>query len=266
VTTRFDRDTAVRSLGQGRYEARIDRGWYVVRGPNGGYIAAILLRALAHAVGDAARAPRSLTVHYLAPPSDGEALIETRVERRGRSLMSMSARLLQQVRLLALALAAFSLPREAASFRDVSPPAVPPPDRCIEIPKRIPIHERFEQRWALGAPPFSGGDIALAGGWIRIAEGARDLDAPLVAAFTDAWPPAVFGRMTDEQIGAAVPTIDLTIHFRSSLPPAGVNPGDFALCVFRSRYARDGFLEEDGEIFSRSGELLAHSRQLALLL
>src|SRR5262249_36339860 len=131
--------------------------------------------------------------------------------------------------------------------------------------KRIPIHERFEQRWALGAPPFSGGYIALAGGWIRIAEGARDLDAPLVAAFTDAWPPAVFGRLRDDQIRAAVPTIDLTIHLPTPLPPAGVAPGGFALCVFRSRYARDGFLEEDGEIFSASGELLAHSRQLALL-
>jgi acyl-CoA thioesterase len=263
VITRFDRDTAVRALADGVYEARIDRGWYVVRGPNGGYIAAILLRALADTVGDPERAPRSLTVHYLAPPSDGEARIETTIERRGRSLTSVSARLLQQDRLLAIALGAFSLPREAASFSDVLPPVVSPPEQCVEIPKRIPIHERFEQRWALGAPPFSGGYIALAGGWIRIAEG--DLDAPLVAAFTDAWPPAVFGRLTEGQIGAAVPTIDLTIHFRTPLPPAGVKPGDFALCVFRSRYARDGFLEEDGEIFSASGELLAHSRQLALL-
>jgi acyl-CoA thioesterase len=265
MTTRFDRDTHVEARGGGRYEARIDRGWYVVRGPNGGYIAAILLRALADAVGDPERAPRSLTVHYTTPPSDGPAWIETRVERVGRSLTTLSARLLQEDRLLALALAAFSLPREAPSFRDVSPPEVPAPEQCIEIPKRIPIHERFEQRWAIGAPPFSGGDMALGGGWIRIAEGARELDAPLVAAFTDAWPPAVFGRMTDSQMGAAVPTIDLTIHFRTPLPPAGVRPGDFALCVFRSRYARDGFLEEDGEIWSRTGELLAHSRQLALL-
>jgi acyl-CoA thioesterase len=267
TTTRFDRDTAVQPLGDGRYAARIDPGWTVLRGPNGGYVAAILMRALTEAVADPARAPRSLTIHYTAPAVDGEAVIETRVERRGRSLTSISARLLQGDRLIALALAAFSQPRETLEFRDAAPPDAPPPERCIEIPKRIPIHERFEQRWAIGSPPFSGGDIALSGGWIRLAEaeGRRTLDAPLAAAFSDAWPPAVFGRLTERPAGA-VPTIDLTIHFRSALPPKGFTPGDFALCVFRSRYARDGFLEEDGEIWSASGELLAHSRQLALLL
>lgn len=264
--TRFDRDTAVRAIGDGRYEARIDPGWFVVRGPNGGYIAALMLRALADRVNDLARAPRSLTVHYTAPPVEGPAWIETTIERSGRSLTSVSARLLQGDRLLALALAAFSLPREATSFRDVSPPQVLPPEQCLELPRRIPIHERFEQRWAIGSLPFSGGEIALSGGWIRLAEGTRPLDAPLAAAFSDAWPPAVFGRLSERQMTGGVPTIDLTIHFRSALPPADVAPGDFALCVFRSRYARDGFLEEDGEIWSASGELLAHSRQLALLL
>jgi acyl-CoA thioesterase len=265
--SRFERDTSVETRGDGRYEARIDPGWFVVRGPNGGYVAAILLRALAHAVGDPSRAPRSLTVHYTAPPVEGPAEVETRIERRGRKLTSVSARLRQGDRLLALALAAFSQSREAPSFRDLSPPEAPAPERCVAVPKLIPIHERFEQRWAIGAPPFSGGDVALAGGWIRLAEaeGSGTLDAPLVAAFCDAWPPSVFGRLTEPKAGG-VPTIDLTIHFRTALPPQGLRPGDFALCVFRSRYARDGFLEEDGEIWSAGGELLAHSRQLALLL
>jgi acyl-CoA thioesterase len=265
--SRFERDTAVELRGEGHYEARIDPGWFVVRGPNGGYVAAILLRALAHAVGDASRAPRSLTVHYTAPPVEGPARIETRVERRGRKLTSVSARLRQGDRLLALALAAFSQSREAPAFRDLSPPEVAPPERCVAIPKRIPIHERFDQRWAVGAPPFSGSQSAFAGGWIRLteAEGFAALDAPLVAAFCDAWPPSVFGRLTEPQAGG-VPTIDLTIHFRTALPAETVRLGDFALCVFRSRYSRDGFLEEDGEIWSADGELLAHSRQLALLL
>jgi acyl-CoA thioesterase len=265
--SRFERDTAVEPRGDGRYEARIDPGWFVVRGPNGGYVAAILLRALAHAVGDASRAPRSLTVHYTAPPVEGAAEVETRVERRGRKLTSLSARLRQGDRLLALALAAFSQSREAPGFRDLSPPQAAAPEHCVAIPRRIPIHERFEQRWAIGAPPFSGADSALAGGWIRLAEaeGRGPLDAPLVAAFCDAWPPSIFGRLTAPKAGG-VPTIDLTIHFRSALPAEGERPGDFALCVFRSRYSRDGFLEEDGEIWSAGGELLAHSRQLALLL
>jgi len=268
MTSRFDLDTAVQPLGDGRYQARIDPGWFVVRGPNGGYVGAILLRALTAAVDDPERAPRSLTIHYTAPPVAGPAEIDTAVERRGRSLTTVSARLRQGDRLLGLAIAAFSKPREAPSFRDAAPPELPPPERCTPLPKRIAIHERYEQRWGLGPLPFSGGssEIALSGGWIRLAEGTRPLDAPLVAAFTDAWPPAVFARFTPEQVGAGIPTVDLTIHFRAPLPPPDVRPGDFVLAAFRSRYARDGFLEEDGEIWSAGGELLAHSRQLALLL
>jgi hypothetical protein len=61
--TRFDRDTAVVPQSDGVYEARIDRGWWIVVGPNGGYVGAILMRAMEHAVGDPSRAPRSVTVH-----------------------------------------------------------------------------------------------------------------------------------------------------------------------------------------------------------
>ncbi|MDJ0787244.1 MAG: thioesterase family protein, partial [Myxococcota bacterium] len=53
--TRFDRDTAVSHLGDGRYEARLDRGWWIIRGPNGGYLAAILTRAMQARVGDPSR-------------------------------------------------------------------------------------------------------------------------------------------------------------------------------------------------------------------
>src|ERR671931_54233 len=91
----FDRETAVRPLGEGRFESRLNRAWWVHRGPNGGYLAAIVLRALTEAVGDASRAPRSLTVHYAAPPAEGALDIATSVERAGRSLTTGSARLTQ---------------------------------------------------------------------------------------------------------------------------------------------------------------------------
>ena len=44
--SRFSTDTAVRSMGAGCYAADIDRGWWIERGPNGGYLAAIVLRAI----------------------------------------------------------------------------------------------------------------------------------------------------------------------------------------------------------------------------
>ncbi len=107
--TRFSRDTAASPLGDGAYEVQLDTAWWVVRGPNGGYVAACLVNAMRGEV-DAGRALRSLTVHYTAVPAEGEARVQVRVERSGRSMTSVSARMTQGDRLLALALAAFSGP------------------------------------------------------------------------------------------------------------------------------------------------------------
>jgi hypothetical protein len=159
VTTRFDRDTEVRRIdappGIIAWEGRIDRGWWVARGPNGGYIAAILLRALAGAV-EADRAPRSLTIHYTAPPEEGPVRVEARVEHVGRSLSTVSRRMLQGERLLALALAAFSKPRVGPPFGDTPMPDARPPEDCKPFASMIPMHERYDYRLAVGAAPGSG--------------------------------------------------------------------------------------------------------------
>jgi acyl-CoA thioesterase len=107
--------------------------------------------------------------------------------------------------------------------------------------------------------PCAGGEAALTGGWIAFADGPQALDAPALAMLTDAWLPAPFARLS-EPVGA--PTIDLTIHFRA--PELVV--GEPVLAVFRSRFAHAGFFEEDGELWSADGRLLAQSRQLGLLL
>lgn len=266
--TRFDRDTAVRRVGEDAWEGRIDPAWSVLRGPNGGYVAAIVLRALTEAVDDPARAPRSLTVHYVRPAGDGPVTVSVVLERRGRSLTSCTARLAQDDRLVATAMAAFSAARPGPEFCDLTPPTAPPP---AEVPVSRPpddapeIARRWETRWAVGAPPQPGAPpagAAVAGGWIRLEE-PHLLDACMVAAVTDAWLPPVFARVGQP---FAVPTVDLTVHFRTSLPRPGATPDDFALATFRTSAATEGFLEEDGEVWSADGVLLAQSRQLAAIL
>lgn len=265
--TRFERDSAVVRRDEDTFEARIDPAWSVVRGPNGGYLAAIILRALEARVGDPVRVPRSMTVHYVAPPEAGEVSIRTRLERVGRSLSSCSARVVQSDRLVALALAACSAPRPGPSFCDLEPPTVPPSEALVPSvppPDAPPIASRWDTRWALGRVEPGGPRAAHAvtGGWIRPEE-PQLLDAPAVAAVADAWMPAIFTRV-DEPL--FVPTIDLTVHFRSRLPHPGLAAGAFVLAVFRTTVAADGFMEEDGEVWAPDGTLLAQSRQLAATL
>jgi acyl-CoA thioesterase len=263
VATAFEAHTAVQPRADGSLEGRIDPSWNVVRGPNGGYVAAIVLRAMLAAVDDPARTPRSLTVHYLAAPAPGPVTVHPRLERVGRSLATVSARMDQDGRTVGLALAAFSPPWPGVEFQDESMPSVPPPDELEpfpEVPAAPDFLQHWDQRWALGPPPFSGADSAQTGGWIRPAE-PQELDAPLVAAIMDAWPPALFSRLTEPVVA---PTLDLTIHFRRALPPPGAQEGEHCLLVARSRAAAEGFWEEDVDLWDRRGVLLAQSRQLAL--
>lgn len=263
---RFDRDTAVTAAGDGLWEGRIDRGWWIVLGPNGGYVAAIVLRAMQEAVGDPERAPRSFTLHYTRPPAEGPVRIAARPERAGRSLTTVSARVLQGEQLVALGLGAFSRTREAPAFQHARMPEVAPaselPEWGPEQRPPLPMHGRYEYRFALGSASGSGSE-ALCGGWIRTRE-PRLVDAPLLAAFADAWPPAVFALSPPERMGP-VPTVDLSVHFRARTPLPGAAADDFTLAVFRTRSARDGFIEEDGELWSPDGLLLAQSRQLGIL-
>ena len=270
--TRFDRDTAVVRAGDGAaagvFDVRIDAGWWIVMGPNGGYVAAIVLRAMEAALGDPTRPPRSLTIHYVEPAVEGPARVHVRVERSGRSLSSLSARLEQDGRLIALALAAFGRTRDSIALHDLHMPEVAPPEGLSPPPsipgRTAPMRDRFETRPALGNSEPGTAARALTGGWLRLAE-PQVPDAPALAMFCDSWPPAIFQRHapgTSSMRG--VPTLDLTVHFRAPVP-AHARPDDFYLCVFRTQTACDGFLEEDGEIWTRDGVLLAHSRQLAML-
>jgi acyl-CoA thioesterase len=114
----------------------------------------------------------------------------------------------------------------------------------------------MQQRF--GAQPFSRADRSETGGWLGLRE-ERALDALTVALLADAWYPAPWPRLSEL---APAPTIDLTVHFRSPLPALG----PLLLGRYRSRYVRDGFFEEDGEMWSPDGTLVAQSRQLGLLL
>jgi len=271
--TRFALDTAVRPLGGGRYEADVDRSWWIVNGPNGGYVAALLLRAVVDAAGGDGRRPRTLHVQYLRAPGEGPADVEVVVERAGRSVTNASVRMHQDGRLLVIALASLGLARATPVAYDEDPglpllpdgSPVPVPEDVPHVPidpeRDVPMRRHYDLRWVLGEPPFQGGadrgGRARCGGWLRPAE-PEPVDEVVLAAMSDAWLPPIFSRI-DHPL--AVPTVDLTVHFRG-LP---ADPLDHCFVDFAAPVARDGYLVEHGRILSRDGVLLAESRQLAVV-
>jgi acyl-CoA thioesterase len=266
MASRFDTDTAVTALGGGVYDARIDGGWWIERGPNGGYIAALLMQAFLAEIADPERHARSMTVHYLAPAVEGPAQMVVHTERAGRLVRYLSARLRQGDRLIATAQAAFAVLNEVGpTFADPSFPDYPHPDaidHAGDPPGLVPMRQRYEYRHTTGAPWDGPATTAETGGWIRLSE-PRPYDAALIAALSDAWYPAIFTRLTDR---FGVPTVDLTVHLRSIHGLQRLAPDDWVAARFRTTVATEGFLEEDGQLWAPDGTLLAHSRQLGLLL
>ena len=275
--TTFDRDTAVceqhRTPGNGQageveLSADVSPDWRAGRGPHGGYIAAMLLRAMIAAIADDSRAPRSLTVHYARAPQPGPVEILVRIERSGRSLSTLSARMEQEGKLIVLALAAFSVPWSAPQVLELPMPKVEPPGQARPplFKGAPPFTRHIVVQPRIGAIPFTGADAPMeVGSWLGLAE-PRAIDAISLAFFSDALFSPPFIRLTEP---ATTPTVDLTVHFRKPLPAAvGDAPPAPELCFarFRSGLIQEGFFEEDGVIWAPDGTVLAQSRQLGIVM
>lgn len=250
----------------------MEPSWWIIAGPSGGYVAAVLLRAVLAEVADPARRPRSLTLQYLRPPAEGEVVVEVAVERAGRTVTNVSARMSQDGRTLVLALAALATDRDEVvafdetdglpSMPDGSPVPAPRdiPVRDVDPDRDVPMRRHYDLRWVLGDLPFqpsSDEPRAHTGGWMRPAED-EPIDDVVLTAMTDAWMPPIFCRVGQP---LAVPTVDLTIHFRGR----PTDPLGFCFVEFESPIARDGYLVEHGRILDADGRLLVESRQLAVV-
>jgi acyl-CoA thioesterase len=284
ATTKFDRDTAVRrerAAGpQTVFAAEVSPDWRAGRGPHGGYLAAMLLRALVESVPERDRAPRSLTIHYARAPEPGPVRITTEIERAGRSLSTLSARMHQGETPVALVLAAFSVPWGGPEVSEVQMPAVAPADPSRE---GVSLIEHGGPEFArhivlqprIGGMPFTGEQRPMeVGGWLGLAE-PRAVDPVSLAFFSDALIPAPYMRLAEP---AAVPTIDLTVHFLARTPRGSgpdrvdpdprepADPRELVLARTRTELIHDGFFAEDGMIWAADGSLLALSRQLAIVI
>jgi acyl-CoA thioesterase len=257
----FDTDTRVRPEAGGVYAATLTGSWNALGGvPNGGYLLAVCLRALAHEL--PLPDPVVVSATYLRPASVGPAELHVEVVRAGRRVATGEVRLTQDGREIVRAIATFADLAAAAGPTLVrsQPPELPAPGQARDLMAGaaplpgVNITERFEYRaaelpgWARGNPT---GDPDLAF-WMRF-RGGREADPIALAAMVDGAAPAV--------LEAGVPTsatIELTVQIRAR--PA---PGWLA-CRARTRHLIDGFHEEDFEIWDSSGTLVAQSRQFAI--
>ena len=180
------------------------------------------------------------------------------VERAGRGMTTATARFVQGGKDAILAIVTLGVDRDGPAVDHHPMPDVPRPEELEprEGGPAMTFRQRFQIRHAIGPQPFERADRALSGGWLRL-DDDEPLDVVVLLMLCDAWPPA---GVALAELPVGVPTIDLTVHFRHRPP----NRPDWALVRFRTTVVADGYLEEDGEVWSSDGKLLAHSRQLAV--
>jgi acyl-CoA thioesterase len=254
----FDGDLVLEEPQPRRFLAPVSDNWSINGTPNGGYLLALLARAMQPHTD--MQATPILTAHYLARCLPGPVEVHVEPVARSARFTRLQARLYQDGQEKTRAMGTFAAPPDDCRVEryERQAPALPPPEACRPIPElpRYTLYRHVEVRldpegagWMEGKPAARSEHR----GWIRFRE-PRATDVGALALMADAFPPAV---LASQGLVAWVPTLELSLSIRR-VPEARWICGRF-----RTRYITCGLLEEDGELWDPQGRLVAISRQIA---
>ena len=258
----FSEVTAVAEQAPGVYTGRIDPDWTIGGKPNGGYLLAMIGRAVTRA--GAHPHVIAASAHYLRSPEPGPVRIEVDVLRAGRGASQVRARLARETQTFVEALFTVAALDPAAepvwSHTVPSPPTVPLAD-SVRLPSvnaagvRVPIMDRAEVRLDPGDYGFSIGEpngSGVVSGWIVLPDG-EDFDPVSLLYAVDASIPAT---MTISPTGW-VPTLELTAYVRALPAPGPVRFRMWAQLIEGDR------VDETCYVWDSRGRLVAQCTQLA---
>jgi acyl-coenzyme A thioesterase PaaI-like protein len=257
--TKFDEATQAIRVDENTYDVCLDPG-YSIGGPlNGGYLMAVVLRAV---VDDSPfEHPVSTTSQFHRSPAPGPAQVRVERLKAGRTAAFTRATLVQDgVAQIESLVTTATLHGAEPVYADPPGHRMPPAEQCVKLPDPKPesgmtLNAQMELLfdpptigWLNGEP--TGRPESRA--YFRMTE-PQDPDPFVLALAIDALPPVAFSA----GMRGWAPTVDLTWHLRA-LPA----PGPLTL-IGKGRLIADGWFDEDVEAWDAAGRLVAQSRQLA---
>ena len=254
----FDQD--IKSVEQEpfSFSGRITGNWSVNGIPNGGYLLAILAQAMMQH--SEMKSTPIVTANFLSRCEPGEMEVLVEKMSTSKQFERLQAKLLQHGKEKIRAFGTFANEKnECIPARYEAPePKIAELEKCIPVPEipNFTIFSRIDVRLdPLCAGWMSGNlsDTSENKGWIKF-KNDRPFDVLAILLIADAFPPAV---LSSQGMVAWVPTIEFSVNILSL---AATN---WLKCIFRTRFITCGLLEEDGEIWDQSGNLVAISRQIA---
>jgi len=259
----LERDTRMTG-GDGRYTMTLSRDWEIW-GPNGGYLAAVALRAAGMEA--AIRRPASIACHFLAVARFEPVEIEVRAVQRGRRAESLHVAMTQEGRAILQAIVRTAAESEGYEHNFARMPEVPPPAALKSFLEhwpdppgpKLPFWDNVDSRIVYPERIFNEAAVLPAHlhEWYRLQPTATfddpfvDAARQLVLMDTFAWPASSlpYARPTRRYQGV---NMDVVAWFHE--PARGA---EWLLCDYEALAGRDGLLVANGRVWSEDGRLLA---------
>lgn len=255
----FDQDTGVTQQDDGLFSARISDNWLINTTPNGGYIIALITNAMMQCTTN--RDTPVITASYLSRCQPGDVTITVTRIAKSTQFDRFQARLSQNGEDRVFATGMFAVQKDECSLVRYETPAleIREQDQSIQIPN-ISSYTVYDHMNVMLDPDCCGWMAGKAlseqsehKGWISFKDD-RPFDIPAITLAADSFPPPI---LASQGMIAWVPTLEFSVNIRN-LPRS-----KWLKCKFRTRFVNCGLLEEDGEIWDETNELVAISRQIA---
>jgi len=267
TTPSFEAATAVEPGARpGTFSVELSEEWCVVGKPNGGYMAAAILRAVGCELVERGQDHPdcvAITSTFLGAPDPAPAIVDVSVLRAGRGVTQVRATLLQDGEPMVESQVVMSRLKAPDRVYDSSmAPTMTPMGECVRgtsgegpFAHRVMIMEGtrvlFDPLTTVFNQGFEEG-VAEVRGWASFEDG-RPIDALALHYLIDCMPPATFPL----QSAGWVPTLQLTSYLRAHPAPGPV------LVRQKAQVIDAGFVDEVCEIWDSSGRLVAQGTQLA---
>jgi acyl-CoA thioesterase len=255
----FDRTTGLTPVpgSPGEFSVDLDAGWSSLVGVHGGYMCAIAVRGSESLAPD--RSVRTLTTSFLRTGQVGPATLSVREVRKGRTITTMVADLVQDGRHLITSRLTLLAAQTGVEWTSPVDLGLPPRAECEPMGVgRVSHFERVDALLDPASLPFSGGPRAMVRGYLRPLE-ARQVDSSWLAMATDWFPPPAFVRLEPPTGGVS---IDLTTHIHR--PHLVLDDDEWLVGAFEIETSGGGLAVEHGRIATHDGVLVAESFQTRL--
>lgn len=255
---RFDQGISLTQKTPFTFKGIVTDDWSANGNPNGGYLAAILANSVLQ------RNEKGLislfTTNFISRCIPGEADISIENIGSSKQFDRWQARLAQngQEKMRAIGTFINNKRDQGEKVYEESEPVLLPIEECIATPE-IPNCTIFNQMDIRLDPRRAGwlkGDLTDTSevkGWIKFKDD-RSFDELALLLISDSFPPAI---LASQGMVAWVPSIELSVNIRNCAKTQWLK------CIFRSRFLTNGIVEEDGQVWDETGELIAISRQIS---